>query len=104
MRDYHGKTGHYHFTINHLEAFGYRTIPVIIDYRLFVDIVRSDGEEEKSFPNILLGAYFDSKPRKSIPFGEAFFNETHHALIEIVASIYEKIFNVKRQSERERRR
>ena len=74
------------FGINHVNPFMYRTIPFTVDYRLSVDIERTNREsgQVEKFREVSLGSYCNSGPRKLIDFGEQYFDSTYDELIEIV--------------------
>lgn len=82
-----GEVSH-RFSVNRIEPFGYATMPITIDYTLFADIERTDRKSgnHETFRDVSLGAYFNSGPRKLIPFGERYFDSTYCVLIEIVGS------------------
>ena len=87
------------FSINHADPFGYRSMPIIIDYTLFVNIERTNKEsgQVETFRDVSLGSYFNSGPRKLVAFGEQYFDATYKPLIEIVG----KQFKSEKRFERE---
>ncbi len=82
------------FSINHVDPFGYRTMPITIDYTLFVDIERTDRQSGKvdAFRDVSLGSYCNSGPRRLVTFGKQYFDATYKKLIDIVGKSYEKSF------------
>ena len=82
------------FSINHVDPFGYRTMPIIIDYTLFVDIEKTNREfgRVETFRDVSLGSYYNSGPRRLIAFGEQYFDATYKQLIDIVGKSYKKSF------------
>lgn len=82
------------FSVNHVDPFGYRTMPITIDYTLFVDIERTNRESGKvdTFRDVSLGSYCNSGPRRLVDFGEQYFDATHKQLIDIVGKSYKKSF------------
>lgn len=92
--DFQNETTLHRFSVNHVDPFGYATMPIIIDYTLFVDIEKIDkgSKKVKRFEDISLGAYFNSGPRKLIPFGEKYFDQTYDRIINIVAEQHKNQF------------
>lgn len=76
------------FSVNRVEPFGYATMPVTIDYTLFIDLERTNNSsgDSNEFRRVSLGSYFNSGPRELISFGEKYFGEVYPAIIEIVGS------------------
>ena len=81
------------FSVNHVEPFGYRTMPIILDYKLFVYIERTEKESgrHEQFREVFLGAYFNSGPRKLISFGQEYFDATYQTLIRVVGSTHKSV-------------
>jgi len=89
------------FSINHVDPFGYRTMPITIDYTLFVDIEKTNRESGRveTFRDVSLGSYCNSGPRRLIAFGEQYFDTTYKSLIEIVGKQFKSEKRFERRSE-----
>ena len=86
VRTFQDESTVHRFSINQVDPFGYRTMPITIDYTLFVNIERTDREsgQMERFRDVSLGSYCNSGPRRLIDFGEQYFDATYNRLIEIV--------------------
>jgi len=86
VRTFKDESTVHRFSINQVNPFMYRTIPFTVDYRLFIDIERTNRESSKMerFREVSLGSYCNSGPRKLIDFGEQYFDSTYNELIKIV--------------------
>jgi len=89
------------FSIKHVDPFGYRTMPITIDYTLFVDIERTDRKSGKvdTFRDVSLGSYCNSGPRRLVDFGEQYFDTVYKPLIEIVGKQFKSEKRFERRSE-----
>ena len=78
------------FSINHVDPFGYETLPITIDYTLFVNIEKTNREsgQVETFREVSLGSYCNSGPRRLVVFGEQYFDATYKRLIDIVGESY----------------
>lgn len=84
----------YRFKINRVEPFGYYTVPLTADYKLYVDLERIDIPSGKAteIKEVYLGSCFDSGLRELIPFGERYYTDTFQSLYEKVCSVHLTIF------------
>ena len=91
VRSYEENSIVYTFNVNHIEPFGYATIPILLDYTLVVDIEKINKRKNavETLEHISLGASFkDSHLREEIPFGEEYRKEIDKDLYSIIKAAY----------------
>ncbi|MBI3622948.1 hypothetical protein HY212_02610 [Candidatus Pacearchaeota archaeon] len=84
---YNDGTKRFTFKVNHVEPVAYMTTPVLLDYGLYVNIEINDANnqaENRGLQKIYLGSSLDESPRKIVPFGQRYFEETEGTLNNII--------------------